>query len=305
MTDEIKDKLTRYLQLPAVPAAPAQAATASGRAGLKLWMIGSVAAAAALLAVFAQPRLRATAAAPHATAIQFQSAAAVLVLAVRQDANPPAATIESLHDFSIGLYQSGDRVNHASIGAIANGAVLLTDQDGSATWTPAASRAAVDRLIATDIHTLRTALGAQPLPDTAWQRLEQFSRLGSPEAMRWLAELAAAGASENQRRAQSILYAGTQSKILQMLIKQAADPGNPYRLDAVTGLGKLDSPAARAALRTVAVNPRDPHQLLALQTLVTWRDTVLLTPLETLRNDATLDAVMRASIDQAYQDLLK
>lgn len=214
-----------------------------------------------------------------------------------------AALLEDTYTGREQIGRAGDTVLDLTIHAVeADAVTFIDDGRGAHVTMPVHPQTDADR--SADVAGLAAAFARGDLADFEFDRLLAHAYHGNVAARDLLETLAAAPGSPWAARAAGATRGRRKNVALETFLKRAADPNDPYRVTAIEGLRRVDTPEARALLRRIAMTPDDPQSITALHALGSVNDTASLGALRAMLDDASLPAARRYAAQAAYDAIL-
>ena len=202
--------------------------------------------------------------------------------------------------------QVGDALKSETITAIHDDSITLQAANQPPRhWGAQESQAAFQVSAAVDVSAMTLRFHAGAMTESAWIRLGQLARLGSPEALRLLQQIATTGGSLAQR---STVIPGETMPLANLLalIEQARNPKSPQRQYLIAALGDIPHALSAIALEAIAANDQesDELRLLAVRAMARHGDACVARQLESLAARPKLPEPLRAAIYQLRNELI-
>ncbi|MFC1587525.1 HEAT repeat domain-containing protein [Planctomycetota bacterium] len=237
---------------------------------------------------------------------EYETERMFLFIEVRKIDTRRYAMVQEMKGFEMLRRAKGELIHNYTITDILDDGIEVTSTEGGAEYLSSKDlRARLDKARTRELGRLQNHLAEDNLSSGGLERIGQWAKFGDETAIHLLENISDNDAHCLQAKAKDMLFGGRQARVLNKLIQTLELDNDSYRLNAIDGLSRIDSPHSRTALRRIAFGGEDRFRKAAIQGLGQLKDTACLQPLSQLINDPATEAALRAVAESVYQGLIR
>ncbi|MFC1587719.1 HEAT repeat domain-containing protein [Planctomycetota bacterium] len=211
------------------------------------------------------------------------------------------ALLQEMEGFKILRKQKGDLIQNYTILDILDDGLEVAGDDGHNEYLSRDDlQCQLDKALVNELAQLGKHLKEGSLSTSGLDRIGQWASYGTENAIHMLEVISNNNAHPLQARADDLLFGGRQAQMLKKLLNNLEADKDSYRLSAIRGLSKIDSPHSRLALRRIAFGKEANLRIAAIRGLGRLKDTTCLEELADLINDSDTDSGIRKVAKDVY-----